>query len=122
VVSLISRETGEVRSRVVPSVNGDNLRQVMDDHLDVPKTALHTDSGWHYGKIVSDFGSHSTVNHRIGEYVRGDVSTNQAENYFSQLKRSLDGTHATSAASTSTATSRSSTSDSAPTATATRTG
>ena len=25
--------------------------------------------------------------------MRGDVSTNQAENYFSQLKRSLDGTH-----------------------------
>ena len=33
------------------------------------------------------------VNHRIGEYVRGDVSTNQAESYFAQLKRSLDGTH-----------------------------
>ena len=36
---------------------------------------------------------HSTVDHRAGEYVRGDVSTNQAENFFSQLKRSIDGTH-----------------------------
>ncbi len=25
--------------------------------------------------------------------MRGDVSTNQAEGYFSQLKRSIDGTH-----------------------------
>jgi polyhydroxyalkanoate synthesis regulator phasin len=25
--------------------------------------------------------------------VRGDVSTNRAENFFSQLKRSIDGTH-----------------------------
>jgi hypothetical protein len=25
--------------------------------------------------------------------VRGDVTTNLAEGYFSQLKRSLDGTH-----------------------------
>ena len=25
--------------------------------------------------------------------MRGDVSTNQAETYFSQLKRSIDGTH-----------------------------
>ena len=25
--------------------------------------------------------------------MRGDVTTNQAEGYFSQLKRSLDGTH-----------------------------
>jgi hypothetical protein len=27
------------------------------------------------------------------QYVRGDVSTNQCENYFSQLKSSIDGTH-----------------------------
>jgi hypothetical protein len=27
------------------------------------------------------------------EYVRGNVTTNKAENYFSQLKRSIDGTH-----------------------------
>lgn len=33
------------------------------------------------------------MNHNIGEYVSGDVSTNQAESYFAQLKRSLDGTH-----------------------------
>ena len=25
--------------------------------------------------------------------MRGDVTTNQAETYFSQLKRSIDGTH-----------------------------
>jgi hypothetical protein len=33
------------------------------------------------------------VNHSIGEYMRGNVFTNQAEYYFSQLKRSIDGTH-----------------------------
>jgi hypothetical protein len=39
------------------------------------------------------FAGHERVNHKEGEYVRGDVSTNQAENFFSQLKRSIDGTH-----------------------------
>ena len=29
----------------------------------------------------------------VGKYVRGEVSSNMAENFFSQLKRSLDGTH-----------------------------
>jgi hypothetical protein len=33
------------------------------------------------------------VSHDAREYVRGDVTTNHAETYFSQLKRSLDGTH-----------------------------
>jgi hypothetical protein len=35
---------------------------------------------------------HSTVDHSTVEYARDDVSTNQAENYFPQLKRSIDGT------------------------------
>jgi hypothetical protein len=33
------------------------------------------------------------VDHGKFEYVRGDVSTNPCEVFFSQLKRSLDGTH-----------------------------
>ena len=33
------------------------------------------------------------MNHSEDEYVRGDVSTNLAEGYFAQLKRSIDGTH-----------------------------
>jgi hypothetical protein len=41
------------------------------------------------------FAGHETVNHAAGEYsqLSGKVTTNQAENFFSQLKRSLDGTH-----------------------------
>lgn len=94
VVALVSRETGEVRSRVVPHVNGENLRRIMDEQLNPAATHLHTDAGRHYrGKTVAGFASHSTVDHSAGEYARGDVSTNQAETFFSQLKRSLDGTH-----------------------------
>lgn len=39
--------------------------------------------------------STTVINHSEGEYARlgGKVTSNQAENYFSQLKRSLDGTH-----------------------------
>lgn len=93
IVSLVSRETGEVRSQVVADVNRGNLRSVLIEHVDPALTHLHTDSSKHYRRIVSDFASHETVNHNRDEYVRGDVSTNQAEAYFSQLKRSIDGTH-----------------------------
>ena len=34
---------------------------------------------------------HSTVNHSINEYVRGDVHTNTVESAFSLFKRSLVG-------------------------------
>jgi transposase-like protein len=93
VMALVSRETGEVRSQVIPTVSGENLRRVLDRHLDRSTTHLHTDEARHYRNINEGFASHSTVNHSIGEYVRDDVSTNQAETFFSQLKRSLDGTH-----------------------------
>ena len=92
IMALISRETGEVRSQIVPNVKGENLRQVLREHVDPVETHLHTDQALGYRRIAGEFASHSAVNHNIGEYVRGDVSTNQAESYFSQLKRSLDGT------------------------------
>ena len=33
------------------------------------------------------------MNHSTGEYVRGNVTTNRAEGFFAQLKRSINGTH-----------------------------
>ena len=35
---------------------------------------------------------HQKVNHGRKEYVRGDVHTNTIEGFWSQLKRSIDGT------------------------------
>jgi transposase-like protein len=93
IMSLVSRETGEVRSRVMPDVKPDNLRSVLREQTDPKSTHLHTDGARNYRLIASEFASHSAVNHDAREYVRGDVSTNQAESYFAQLKRSLDGTH-----------------------------
>ncbi len=93
VMSLVSRETGEVRSRVVPNVSGDSLRTVLTASVDAASTHLHTDKSAAYVKIGPEFAGHSFVDHLAGEYVRDDVSTNQAETYFSQLKRSIDGTH-----------------------------
>jgi transposase-like protein len=93
VVALISRETGEVRSKVVPNVTGENLRAAMAGEVAPERAYLHTDSDRRYRKLGREFISHEFVHHRDHEYVRGDVSTNQAENFFSQLKRSIDGTH-----------------------------
>lgn len=93
VMALISRETGEVRTQAIPDVKAENLRAVLDEHVDPANTHLHTDNSIFYPRIAGDFASHSAVDHKAGEYVRGDVSTNQAEAFFSQLKRSIDGTH-----------------------------
>ena len=36
---------------------------------------------------------HDTVNHGAGEYARGKTHTNTIEGFWSQIKRSIRGTH-----------------------------
>lgn len=93
VMALVSRDTGEVVTKVVPNVTGENLAAALRGEVEPERAVLHTDSGAHYLRLGLPFQGHETVNHDAREYVRGDVSTNQAENFFSQLKRSIDGTH-----------------------------
>ncbi len=96
VVSLVERG-GRVRSRVAPKVTGDALGRLLKQH--VAETAhLNTDESPVYTKVGKTFASHDTVNHGDEEYVRRDVSgrlatTNTAEGFFGNSKRSLDGTH-----------------------------
>ncbi len=60
-------------------------------------TVLHTDEHRSYRILRPELLCHETVNHSEDQYVRytadGVVTSNQAENFFSQLKRSIDGTH-----------------------------
>jgi transposase-like protein len=93
VLSLVDTTNGEVRSEVVREVTGATVAQVMARQVDLPGSTLHTDEAKHYLKLGKQFRAHESVNHSDGEYVRGTVSTNAAEGYFSQLKRSIDGTH-----------------------------
>jgi transposase-like protein len=92
VLSLVERETGAVRSRVVPNVRANTLKAAIHAQVDLPRTILHTDSAASYVHLGWKAAEHHIVNHKLGEYVRGNVTTNHAEGFFSQLKRSLDGT------------------------------
>jgi hypothetical protein len=93
VFTLISAETGEARSRVIPNVKAHTLYDAIALQVDTPNSRLMTDELMSYREIGRQFGrGHDRVTHNLGEYVRGDVSTNKAENYFGQLQRSLAGT------------------------------
>ena len=93
-MALLNRDTGEVRTRVLPTVTAANLAATIRDQVAVAESSLYTDEHGGYVAVGRSFGrGHSSVLHSAGEYVRGDVSTNALENFFGQLKRSLDGTH-----------------------------
>jgi transposase-like protein len=92
VVSLVQRG-GEVRSQVMhEAVTGSTLAPVLRGNV-AKDARLMTDSFGGYREIGKEFAEHQTVNHLKGEFVRDDAHTNTAEGFFSQLKRSIDGTH-----------------------------
>ena len=94
VLTLIEDHTGEVRSAVVPNVSAKTLGRVISENVELATTALHTDKWSSYIPVGQSMAAHYTVDHSVGQFVtEKSHGTNKAENYFSQLKRSLDGTH-----------------------------
>lgn len=89
VFSLVQRG-GKVRSRHVACVSAANLKPVLTEQLDRAST-LMTDGEGQYRILGPLFAQHDTVNHGIGEYVRGDAHTNTVEGYFSIPKRGITG-------------------------------
>ena len=91
VVFALVERNGRVRSQHVASVNAKTLRPILVSQLH-PKTLLMTDDAGQYRHMSRDF-THETVNHGIGEYVRGDAHTNTVEGYFSVMKRGITGVY-----------------------------
>jgi transposase-like protein len=91
VVALVERG-GTARSFRMANVTGAELKGAIRDHVD-PSARIMTDAFKSYRGLDKEFASHEYVSHGDGEYVRGEVHTNTAENYFSILKRGIDGTY-----------------------------
>ena len=89
VFSLVERG-GSVRSHHVASVSIKNLGPILNEQLHAATDVMSDGGG---ARVGSMFASHQTVNHSIGEYVRGNVHTNTIEGYFSILKRGIMGTY-----------------------------
>jgi transposase-like protein len=93
VFTLIDATTGEARSAIIPNITGATLRREILKNVDPTGSALSTDGLKSYIEVGEEFAKHVAVDHATGEYVKDGAGTNLAENFFSQLKRSIDGTH-----------------------------
>ena len=91
VVVLVERG-GEARSFRMANVTGLEIKGAIRRNV-ARESRIMTDSFKSYRGLAKEFLSHEYVSHSDGEYVRGDVHTNTAENYFSILKRGIDGTY-----------------------------
>ncbi len=93
VAALVHYETRQAHAVAVPDVTAQTLMPAIEQVMDLKRTHLHTDGGGAYKKIAHHVAAHEWVDHDAGQYTNGNVSTNLVEGFFSQLKRSLDGTH-----------------------------
>ena len=84
------RDTNQISAAVVPNIESLTLKTFVRDHAE-PGAQVLTDSASAYTKM-SGF-SHESVNHSVGEYVRGQAHTNGIESFWSMLKRGHMGTY-----------------------------
>jgi transposase len=82
---------GKVRAKVTDTASTARVKTFFKEHLH-PGSELHTDESriyWWTNSVME----HYSVNHSQYEFAWGHVTTNTIEGFWSQLKRSLDGTH-----------------------------
>jgi len=89
IMGFISRD-GQVKTEVMHP--GKTFKERVRDNVE-KDTTLVTDAHAGYTGLDLEFFKHETVNHILGEYKRDEWHTNTIEGFWSQLKRTIKGTH-----------------------------
>ncbi len=90
IMGMLETNTRQVRAHVIPNAKRETLQKAILERVGFGAT-LHTDSWAGYDRMDMRY-VHEQVNH-ANEYVRGEVSTQAIENFWSCLKRTLTGTY-----------------------------
>ena len=92
VVGVKDRASNKVTARPTADTTSATLTGMVTDTVR-PGSAVFTDGDRAYDPLKEMGYLHAKVMHSVGEYVRGPVSTNGIENYWSLLKRTYIGTY-----------------------------
>jgi len=90
VQGILDRDLRQIRATVVPNIKRETLQNEVLKNVRYGST-VYTDNAVGYDKLHNRF-VHEFVNH-AEQYVRGRVSTNCLENFWSLFKRTLKGTY-----------------------------
>jgi transposase-like protein len=91
IIALVERG-GQARTFHVAVADQATVCGIVRENVE-RETHVHTDESKLYNRVLMDVRPHKKVKHTDGEYVRGDVTTNTVENYFSVFKRGMRGTY-----------------------------
>ncbi|MBA3812570.1 MAG: IS1595 family transposase [Caulobacteraceae bacterium] len=93
IVTLVDRNSGEARSKVVKDLSRATLWPFIAVNVE-REARLMTDEFGAYVQIGEEFAQHGRVNHSAGEYVsRADrsIHTNTVEGFYAIFKRGMKG-------------------------------
>ncbi len=91
IVGILQRPN-KVRAKVVNEVARYTVAPLIKENIKLGIRVM-TDEHPIYKRNCMDGYTHETINHAKGEYVNGDKTTNSIEGFWSQLKRSINGTY-----------------------------
>lgn len=90
VLGMVERD-GRIITKIIDKASKEVVEPIVRQNLEYAST-LVTDSAKIYQGLNDDY-YHNTVNHQMNEFVRGKYHTNTVEGFWSQLKRTIKGTH-----------------------------
>jgi len=89
-ILIAAERGGQVRTELISSDKRVELEPIIERLVD-KESHLMTDKNRSYLKIGEKYFEHSSVNHSIKEFVRGDIYNNTAESFGSMLERARIG-------------------------------
>jgi transposase-like protein len=90
IVAAVLERGGKVRARVIDKRRKSQLHALVNENVE-PGSNLYSDALKSYDGLAEKY-QHQVVDHAV-EYVRENVHTNHAENFWSLLKRGINGTY-----------------------------
>jgi len=91
VLGMVERK-GRAKGVVVPDVKAKTLIPIVQENVPVD-SVVYTDDLRSYNNLSNMGYEHKTIAHSQKIYVAGDIHTNNVEGFWSQLKRSINGTY-----------------------------
>jgi transposase-like protein len=85
----LKQRDGNIIAKVVPDTKQDTIAPIIHTHVEKGAN-IYTDE-WHGYNNLSENFTHKRVNHGAKQYVNEMAHTNGLENFWSHLKRGVDG-------------------------------
>lgn len=87
-----AQREGNIVAKVVTNTQSSIIKPFIRENICIT-AQVKTDEYAVYNSVAKMGYDHATVDHGRGEYVNGDAHTNNLEGFWSQLKRSINGTY-----------------------------